>query len=102
MADPACDSRDLIVISSPKKNRHGLSSTSSTRTECSLVESGLRLPHIGGERVLLVERNSHERLLSAENYVGSVVGCLMFVDAVAQPRQVNPGKHGFTLPEHNR
>src|SRR5580700_10135961 len=47
------------------------------------------------ERVL-VER------LSAENDVGGMLGRLMFGDAVAERRQVDPGEHHFALPEHDR
>jgi hypothetical protein len=35
--------------------------------------------------------------LSAENDVGGVVGRLMFGDAVAERRQVDPGEHRFAL-----
>src|SRR5262249_11854368 len=40
-------------------------------------------------------------LLSAENDVGGVCGCLVFGDAEAERRQVNPGEHCFPLPEHD-
>src|SRR5260370_41528149 len=41
-------------------------------------------------------------LLLTENDVGGVVGRLMFGDAVAERRQVDPGEHRFALPEHDR
>jgi hypothetical protein len=44
----------------------------------------------------------HGGPLSAENDVGGVVGRLMFGDAVAERWQVDPGKHRFALPEHDR
>jgi hypothetical protein len=34
--------------------------------------------------------------------VGCVLGRLMFGDAVAQRRQVDPGEHRFALPKHDR
>ena len=40
--------------------------------------------------------------LSAENDVGGVIGGLMFGDAVAERRQIDPGEHRFALPEHDR
>ena len=40
--------------------------------------------------------------LSAENDVGGMLGRLMFGDAVAERRQVDPGEHRFALPEHDR
>src|SRR5208337_553191 len=40
--------------------------------------------------------------LSAENDVGGVFSRLMFGDAVAERRQVDPGEHRFALPEHDR
>src|SRR5580700_11677396 len=40
--------------------------------------------------------------LSAENKVCGVFGRLMFGDAVAERRQVDPGEHRFALPEHDR
>src|SRR5580704_18938499 len=39
--------------------------------------------------------------LSAENDVGGVIGRLMFGDAVAERRQVDPGEHRFALSEHD-
>jgi hypothetical protein len=50
---------------------------------------------------VLVERNGHGGLLSAENDVGGVCGRLVFGDAEAERRQVNPGEHCFALPEHD-
>src|ERR1700727_445625 len=40
--------------------------------------------------------------LSAENDVRRVIGGLMFGDAVAERRQVDPGEYRFALPEHDR
>ena len=39
--------------------------------------------------------------LSAENKVCGVFGRLMFGNAVAERRQVDPGEHRFALPEHD-
>ena len=52
--------------------------------------------------MLLVERSGHEGLLSAENDVGGLVGCLMFSNAVAKRWQVDPGEHRFALPKYDR
>src|SRR5258708_8333286 len=59
---------------------------------------------------ILVSPHSHSTVravspfggpLSAENDVGGVIGGLMFGDAVAQRRQIDPGEHRFALPEHD-
>ena len=39
--------------------------------------------------------------LSAENEVGGVFGRLMFGNAVAECRQVDPGENHFALPEYD-
>ena len=49
-----------------------------------------------------MERHGHDGPLSAENDVGGVIGRLMFGDAVAERRQVDPGEHRFASPEHDR
>src|ERR1700722_6489595 len=45
---------------------------------------------------------AYTRLLSAKNDVGGVIGRLMFGDAVAERRQVDPGENLFALPEQDR
>ena len=50
---------------------------------------------------MLVERNGDGGLLSAENDVSGVCGRLVFGDAEAEHREVNPGEHCFALPEHD-
>src|SRR5580704_7583135 len=44
---------------------------------------------------------AHAMALSAENKVRGVFGRLMFCNAVAERRQVDPGKHRLALPEHD-
>src|ERR1700676_5651492 len=44
----------------------------------------------------------HVERLSAENDVGGMLGRLMFGDAIAERRQVDPGEHRFASPEHDR
>src|SRR5262249_15896201 len=94
--------RRLSQLCPPYATPSSNSSLDYRRTHARLVPH--RFPTSGGlsksERVL-VERNGHGGLLSAENDVGGVCGRLMFGDAEAERWQVNPGEHCFALPEHD-
>src|SRR3984957_18373408 len=66
------------------------------------------LSHPQHKPEILLSPHSHSIIqpfrwpLSAENDVGGVIGGLMFGDAVAERRQVDPSKDRFALPEHDR
>ena len=51
---------------------------------------------------MLVERNGHGGLLSAQNDVSGILCRLMFGDAVAERGRVDPREYFFALPEHDR
>src|SRR6185437_2991722 len=53
-------------------------------------------------RLTVVVAVGHRAFLTAENDVGSVLGCLMLGHAVSECRQVDAGEHRFAAPEHDR